>query len=100
MKIAIDIDNTVFTNNSIIYKLLNNVQILGDKNDTTLEFSKVSLKPIPTKGLLKKIFPFINPSKFVAYRVNSFLYRSLSVSKLCSSSNFSSLKVTPVLESV
>ena len=68
MKIAIDIDNTVFTNNSIIYKLLNNVQILGDKNDTTLEFSKVSPKPIPTKGLLKKIFPFINPSKFVAYR--------------------------------
>ena len=58
MKIAIDIDNTVFTNNSIIYKLLNNVQILGDKNDTTLEFSKVSPKPIPTKGLLKKIFPF------------------------------------------
>ena len=68
MKIAIDIDNTVFTNNSIIYKLLNTVQHLGDKNDTTLEFSKISPKPIPTKGVLKKIFPFINPSKFVAYK--------------------------------
>ena len=65
MKIAIDIDNTVFTNNSIIYKLLNSVQHLGDKSDTTLEFSKISPKPIPTKGVLKKIFPYLVPETYL-----------------------------------
>ena len=67
MKIAIDIDNTVFTNNSIIYKFLNNQQSLGTIDATELEYSKIE-PTIPQKGLIKKIFPFINPSKFVAFK--------------------------------
>ena len=41
MKIAIDIDNTVFTNNSIIYRFLNNRQHLANLEDTELKFDKV-----------------------------------------------------------
>ena len=66
MKIAIDIDNTVFTNNSIIYRFLNNRQHLGSLEDTELKYDKVEKHK--TKPSLKNLFPFLNPSKYVAFK--------------------------------
>ena len=75
MKIAIDIDNTVFTNNSIIYRFLNNRQHLGSLEDTELKYDKVEKHQ--TKPSIKNFFPFLNPSKYVAFKdsidvINSF----------------------------
>ena len=66
MKIAIDIDNTVFTNNSIIYRFLNNRQHLGNLEDSELKFDKVEKQE--TKSIIKKIFPFLNPSNYIAFK--------------------------------
>ena len=66
MKIAIDIDNTVFTNNSIIYRFLNNRQHLGNLEDSELKFDKVEKQG--TNSIIKKIFPFLNPSKYIAFK--------------------------------
>ena len=66
MKIAIDIDNTVFTNNSIIYRFLNNRQHLGSLEDTELKYDKVEKHKAKTS--IKNLFPFLNPSKYVAFK--------------------------------
>ncbi len=67
MKIAIDIDNTLFTCNSIIYKILNKVQRIGKPDDNKLTFKTVSSDGKISKSFLNFVFPFLNPKKYVAF---------------------------------
>lgn len=67
MKIAIDIDDTLFTCNSIIYKVLNKLQKVGHPKEKTLTYKTVTReKPVNT-GFLKFIMPVLNPKNYVAY---------------------------------
>lgn len=64
MVIAIDIDNTLFTSNSIVYKVLNKVQKVGKPGAKKLTFKTVDTSGKVSQSFLKLIFPVLNPKKF------------------------------------
>lgn len=68
MKIAVDIDNTLFTCKSVIYKVLNKTQKVGKPNAKKLVFKIVEPGTNNNKSLLRLLFPMFNPSKYYAFK--------------------------------
>ena len=68
MKIAVDIDNTLFTCKSVIYKVLNKTQKVGKPNAKKLVFKIVEPGTNNNKSLLRLLFPMFNPSNYYAFK--------------------------------
>lgn len=66
MVIAIDIDNTLFTCNSIVYKVMNKIQKVGKPDAKELTYKTVDNTGKVSQSFLRLLFPMLNPKKFVA----------------------------------
>jgi FMN phosphatase YigB (HAD superfamily) len=66
MIIAIDIDNTLFTCNSIVYKVLNKIQKVGKPNAKNLTYKTVTPDGKTNQSFLRLLFPMLNAKKFTA----------------------------------
>ncbi len=66
MIIAIDIDNTLFTCNSIVYKVLNKIQKVGKPDAKNLTYKTVTPEGKTSQSFLRLIFPMLNAKKFTA----------------------------------
>ncbi len=66
MIIAIDIDNTLFTCNSIVYKVLNKIQKVGKPDAKDLTYHTVSHEGKISESFLRLLFPMLNAKKFKA----------------------------------
>ena len=67
MKIAVDIDNTLFTCHSVVYRVLNKSQKVGKPSAKNLIYKTVGLDSKTNSSFLKFVFPMFNPKKYKAF---------------------------------
>lgn len=69
MKIAIDIDNTMFTSKSVIYQVLNKIQKLGSPKAKKLKFKTIQKNESKENlGFINFILPIFHPKSYVAFK--------------------------------
>lgn len=69
MKIAIDIDNTMFTSKSVIYQVLNKIQKLGSPKAKKLKFKTVqNNEGKENLGFINFILPIFHPKSYIAFK--------------------------------
>ena len=67
MKIAVDIDNTLFTCHSVVYRVLNKSQKVGKPSAKNLTYKTVGPDSKTNSSFLKFVFPMFNPKKYQAF---------------------------------
>ncbi len=67
MKIAVDIDNTLFTCHSVVYRVLNKFQQVGKPSAKNLTYKTVGPDSKTNSSFFKFVFPMFNPEKYEAF---------------------------------
>lgn len=67
MKIAVDIDNTLFTCHSVVYRVLNKSQKVGKPSAKNLTYKTVGPDSKTNSSFFKFVFPMFNPKKYEAF---------------------------------
>lgn len=67
MKIAVDIDNTLFTCHSVVYRVLNKSQKVGKPSAKNLTYHTVTTDIKYNSSFFKFVFPMFNPKKYEAF---------------------------------
>lgn len=67
MKIAVDIDNTLFTCHSVVYRVLNKSQKVGKPSAKNLTYKTVDPDSKTNSSFFKFVFPMFNPKKYEAF---------------------------------
>ena len=67
MKIAVDIDNTLFTCHSVVYRVLNKSQKVGKPSAKNLTYKTVGPDSKTNSSFFKFVFPMFNPKKYKAF---------------------------------